>query len=182
MHVHFLLLPTLPTPAGFKVGVVGRTGAGKSSLIGTLFRLTEIDSGCITVDHINTKLLGLRQLRSAMALIPQVRDRRLLGVLPAMPAELLWVGKIIAAVDTCNGVDGTQAALQRYGTHSPGKAECSSASTRSCVWLIGSVSGPVWLTEAVMTAHAKSDYFANLSPGCAVLLHSFLSCTHPFLL
>jgi hypothetical protein len=58
--------------AGFKVGVVGRTGAGKSSLIGALFRLTEIESGCISVDHVNTKALGLKQLRSAMALIPQV--------------------------------------------------------------------------------------------------------------
>lgn len=59
--------------AGFKVGVVGRTGAGKSSLIGALFRLTEIESGLITVDHVNTKCLGLKQLRAAMALIPQVR-------------------------------------------------------------------------------------------------------------
>ena len=58
--------------AGFKVGVVGRTGAGKSSLIGALFRLTEIESGCITIDGVNTKTLGLRKLRGAMALIPQV--------------------------------------------------------------------------------------------------------------
>lgn len=68
-----LPLCALPVPAGFKVGVVGRTGAGKSSLIGALFRLTEVESGCITVDSINTKALGLKQLRSAMALIPQVR-------------------------------------------------------------------------------------------------------------
>eukprot|EP00775_Hariotina_reticulata_P014677 gene14677-14830_t len=58
--------------AGFKVGVVGRTGAGKSSLIGALFRLTEIESGFIKVDGVDTKTLGLRRLRSAMALIPQV--------------------------------------------------------------------------------------------------------------
>jgi ABC-type multidrug transport system fused ATPase/permease subunit len=58
--------------AGFKVGVVGRTGAGKSSLIGALFRLTEIESGFISVDGVDTKTLGLRRLRSAMALIPQV--------------------------------------------------------------------------------------------------------------
>jgi ABC-type transport system involved in Fe-S cluster assembly fused permease/ATPase subunit len=68
-----LTLTWFPASTGFKVGVVGRTGAGKSSLIGALFRLTEIDAGCITVDHTNTKVLGLKQLRSAMALIPQVR-------------------------------------------------------------------------------------------------------------
>lgn len=51
---------------------MGRTGAGKSSLIGALFRLTEVESGFIAVDNVNTKSLGLKQLRSAMALIPQV--------------------------------------------------------------------------------------------------------------
>jgi ATP-binding cassette subfamily C (CFTR/MRP) protein 1 len=55
------------------VGVVGRTGAGKSSLIGALFRLTEIESGFIAVDGVNIRSLGLKQLRGAMALIPQVR-------------------------------------------------------------------------------------------------------------
>eukprot|EP00878_Enallax_costatus_P007933 GHUV01008299.1.p1 GENE.GHUV01008299.1~~GHUV01008299.1.p1 ORF type:complete len:743 (+),score=192.05 GHUV01008299.1:275-2230(+) len=63
---------TFKVDAGFKVGVVGRTGAGKSSLIGALFRLTEIESGGITIDGVNTKTLGLRKLRGAMALIPQV--------------------------------------------------------------------------------------------------------------
>lgn len=70
MSLHWVNLSAVS--AGFKVGVVGRTGAGKSSLIGALFRLTEIESGCISVDHVNTKALGLKQLRSAMALIPQV--------------------------------------------------------------------------------------------------------------
>jgi ABC-type multidrug transport system fused ATPase/permease subunit len=46
--------------------------AGKSSLIGALFRLTEIESGLITIDGVNTKAVALRQLRSSMALIPQV--------------------------------------------------------------------------------------------------------------
>lgn len=55
-----------------QVGVVGRTGAGKSSLIGALFRLTEICGGVITVGDLDTRSLGLRSLRGAMALIPQV--------------------------------------------------------------------------------------------------------------
>jgi hypothetical protein len=50
--------------------------AGKSSLIGALFRLTEIESGLITIDGVNTKALALRQLRASMALIPQVRLAR----------------------------------------------------------------------------------------------------------
>jgi ABC-type cobalamin/Fe3+-siderophores transport system ATPase subunit len=49
---------------------------GKSSLIGALFRLTEIESGLITIDGVNTKALALRQLRASMALIPQVWPAR----------------------------------------------------------------------------------------------------------
>lgn len=55
-----------------RVGVVGRTGAGKSSLINCLFRLMELDSGKISIDSQDISKMGLHQLRSAMSLIPQV--------------------------------------------------------------------------------------------------------------
>eukprot|EP00803_Ostreobium_quekettii_P010076 evm.model.scf_1807.1 EVM.evm.TU.scf_1807.1 scf_1807:280-13061(-) len=57
---------------GQKVGVVGRTGAGKSSLINVLFRLVELSDGTIDLDGIDLSKIGLRQLRSRMAIIPQV--------------------------------------------------------------------------------------------------------------
>lgn len=56
---------------GEKVGVVGRTGAGKSSLISTLLRLTELAGGHIFIDDVDISLLGLQELRSAIAIIPQ---------------------------------------------------------------------------------------------------------------
>jgi ABC-type multidrug transport system fused ATPase/permease subunit len=56
---------------GKKVGVVGRTGAGKSSLIVALYRFAELSSGYITVDHRNISLLGLQSLRSALTIVPQ---------------------------------------------------------------------------------------------------------------
>uniref|UniRef100_T1J105 ABC transmembrane type-1 domain-containing protein n=1 Tax=Strigamia maritima TaxID=126957 RepID=T1J105_STRMM len=56
---------------GEKIGVIGRTGAGKSSLIGTLLRLMEIDSGSITIDGIDIANVPLAQLRSVLAVIPQ---------------------------------------------------------------------------------------------------------------
>lgn len=53
-----------------KVGIVGRTGAGKSSLINALFRLSYND-GSIVIDSRDTKEMGLHDLRSKVSIIPQ---------------------------------------------------------------------------------------------------------------
>ncbi|KAK4697308.1 hypothetical protein P7C71_g748, partial [Lecanoromycetidae sp. Uapishka_2] len=54
-----------------KIGVVGRTGAGKSSLTLALFRITEPDTGNISIDNLNTSSIGLLDLRGRLAIIPQ---------------------------------------------------------------------------------------------------------------
>jgi len=50
---------------------VGRTGAGKSSLLQALFRIVELNSGRIEIDGVNTRDIGLNVLRERMALVPQ---------------------------------------------------------------------------------------------------------------
>ena len=55
------------------MGVVGRTGAGKSSIMAALFRLVKPPAGLVLVNGVDTAHLGLRRLRSGLSIIPQVR-------------------------------------------------------------------------------------------------------------
>ncbi|XP_039119671.1 LOW QUALITY PROTEIN: ABC transporter C family member 13 [Dioscorea cayenensis subsp. rotundata] len=79
-HVTLRYMPSLP-PAlnevsfniepGMQVGIVGRTGAGKSSVINALFRLSPICNGWILVDGLNVANVAVGDLRRAFAVVPQ---------------------------------------------------------------------------------------------------------------
>lgn len=71
--------------SGEKIGIIGRTGAGKTSITVALYRLTEyvlggkavcltnsrLTSGCIRIDGMDVSKIGLHILRSSIAIIPQ---------------------------------------------------------------------------------------------------------------
>ncbi|KAJ1258328.1 hypothetical protein BS78_10G066900 [Paspalum vaginatum] len=79
-HVTLKYKPELPPAlsdvsfliaSGMQVGIIGRTGAGKSSILNALFRLVPICNGRILVDGIDMARIAVRELRGHFAVVPQ---------------------------------------------------------------------------------------------------------------
>jgi len=80
VHVTLKYKPELPPAlddisfliaSGMQVGIIGRTGAGKSSVLNAIFRLVPICSGHILVDGIDVAKIAVRELRAHFAVVPQ---------------------------------------------------------------------------------------------------------------
>ena len=62
---------TFNVAGGQKIGVCGRTGSGKSSMMNALFRIEGLAGGSITIDGVDTASIPLPVLRSRLGIIPQ---------------------------------------------------------------------------------------------------------------
>lgn len=109
----------LDIPAGSKVGVVGRTGAGKSTLMVALLRVVELAEGKVIVDGQDVRKVGLAKLRSNIAVIPQ--------------DPVLYSGTVRTNLDPFDDFPDEKLyeVLDRVGLHSMASASMSSNSLSS---------------------------------------------------
>lgn len=96
---------SLDVKAGTSIGIVGKSGCGKSTVIGLIQRFYDVDQGSVKVDGVNIRLLDIQWYRRRMALVGQepviysgsIRDNIMLGKLNASENEVMEAARVANA-------------------------------------------------------------------------------------
>jgi len=89
---------------GERIGICGRTGSGKSSLLGALFRATDVQGGHICIDGLDIGTVPVTLLRSRLTLIPQVCARWLPLALHWLLVSSLLSRTLFSYLETSGGI------------------------------------------------------------------------------
>ncbi|KAF2219714.1 bile acid-transporting ATPase [Elsinoe ampelina] len=159
---------TFKIQPGEKVGVVGRTGAGKSSLALALFRALEAEEGKILIDDVDIGMIGLQDLRENIVMVPQ--DPTLFtGTIRNNldPFGLYTDEEIFSALRRVQliGAPGTSAEPSRPATPIP--ATASSSLTSSPVTKTHLSPDSPTITDATTAVLENKNIFKNLSSSVA---------------